>query len=68
MKPPSINLTHELTELLKPFVDVSGQPLKLIIHAGTPKTGTTSIQSYLVRIPGHAEHRFRLKMNTYYDS
>jgi hypothetical protein len=47
MKPPSIYLTHELTELLKPFVDVSGRPLKLIIHAGTPKTGTTSIQSYL---------------------
>jgi hypothetical protein len=47
MKSPSINLTHELTELLKPFADVNGQPLKLIIHAGTPKTGTTSIQSYL---------------------
>jgi hypothetical protein len=47
MKSSSIFFTHELTELLKPFVDVNGKPLKLIIHAGTPKTGTTSIQSYL---------------------
>ncbi|MFT5519668.1 MAG: hypothetical protein ACI9IA_000252 [Enterobacterales bacterium] len=47
MKPPSIYFTHELTELLKPFVDVSGRPLTLIIHAGTPKTGTSSMQSHL---------------------
>jgi hypothetical protein len=47
MKPSSIYLTHELTELLTPFVGVNGRPLTLIIHAGTPKTGTTSIQSYL---------------------
>lgn len=47
MKSPSINLTHELSDLLTPFVGTNGQRLKLIIHAGTPKTGTTSIQSYL---------------------
>jgi len=47
MKPPSIYFAHELTELLKPFREVGGRPLKLIIHAGTPKTGTTSMQSYL---------------------
>ncbi|HEC60431.1 hypothetical protein LCGC14_0581510 [marine sediment metagenome] len=41
---PSTYFANELTELLKPF---NGQALKLIIHAGTPKTGTTSIQSYL---------------------
>ncbi len=34
---------NELAELLKPIK----QPLKLIIHAGTPKTGTTSLQVYL---------------------
>ncbi len=43
MKKPNVNFTYELTEFLKPFK----QPLKLIIHVGTPKTGTTSIQTYL---------------------
>ncbi len=33
----------ELAELLGQIK----QPLKLIIHAGTPKTGTTSLQVYL---------------------
>ncbi|MDX8388768.1 MAG: sulfotransferase family protein [Ghiorsea sp.] len=37
------HFANELTELLKPFE----QPLKLIIHVGTPKTGTTSLQTYL---------------------
>ena len=39
------DFTKELTELLKPLKH--SQPLKLIIHAGTPKTGTTSLQTYL---------------------
>lgn len=34
---------NELAVLLNPIK----QPLKLIIHAGTPKTGTTSLQVYL---------------------
>ena len=47
MKSPNTYFARELTELLTPFVGVNGQRLKLIVHAGTPKTGTTSIQSYL---------------------
>jgi hypothetical protein len=47
MKFSNTYFARELTELLTPFVGVNGQRLKLIIHAGTPKTGTTSIQSYL---------------------
>lgn len=37
----------ELAELLKPLEQSNGQKIKLIIHAGTPKTGTTSLQTYL---------------------
>jgi len=43
MEKPSIHFANELAEALKPIE----QPLKLIIHAGTPKTGTTSLQTYL---------------------
>jgi len=43
MEKLSIHFTKELAELLTPFE----QSLKLIIHAGTPKTGTTSLQTYL---------------------
>ena len=46
MEKSNIHFTNELAELLKPF-DQSLEPLKLIIHAGTPKTGTTSLQTYL---------------------
>jgi hypothetical protein len=48
MKKPSIHFANELAKLLKPLE----QPLKLIIHAGTPKTGTTSIQTYLDKKQG----------------
>lgn len=48
MKKPSIQFSDKLAELLTPFE----QPLKLIIHAGTPKTGTTSIQTYLDKRQG----------------
>ncbi len=41
------DFAKELTELLKPLEQSRAQPLKLIIHAGTPKTGTTSLQTYL---------------------
>ncbi len=44
MENPSLHFSNELDELLN---DLKVQPLKLIIHAGTPKTGTTSIQTYL---------------------
>ncbi|MDQ6962737.1 MAG: hypothetical protein Q9M28_09475 [Mariprofundaceae bacterium] len=40
-----------MAELLKPFeqslAQLKTKKLKLIIHAGTPKTGTTSLQPYL---------------------
>ena len=43
MNKPKMSFSNELAELLKPFK----QSLKLVIHAGTPKTGTTSVQTYL---------------------
>lgn len=56
MKKPNIHFANEVAELLKPFEQsleglkgekLKGQKLKLIIHAGTPKTGSTSLQTYL---------------------
>ena len=51
MDKPNIHFANELAELLKPFEQsleqLKVQKLKLIIHAGTPKTGTTSLQTYL---------------------
>jgi len=47
MKQKQIDLVKELTDLLKPFEQLKGGKLQFIIHAGTPKTGTTSIQTYL---------------------
>lgn len=44
--------SNELAEQLKPFEKVHGQRIKLIIHAGTPKTGTTSLQTYLNKKQG----------------
>jgi hypothetical protein len=45
------SFVDELTELLNEFEQSleqrKVQKLKLIIHAGTPKTGTTSLQTYL---------------------
>ena len=45
--------TQELAKQLKPFekslAQFDAKKLKLIIHAGTPKTGTTSIQTYLAK-------------------
>lgn len=43
MEKPTLYFARELAKLLTPI----NQPLKLIIHAGTPKTGTTSLQTYL---------------------
>jgi hypothetical protein len=45
-------ITEQLAELLKPFEHQKHQKLKLIIHAGTPKTGTTSLQTYLEKKQG----------------
>ena len=43
-----MHFTKELAELLAPFEpSLEQQKIKLIIHAGTPKTGTTSLQTYL---------------------
>jgi hypothetical protein len=43
----NINFAKELSKSLKPIELQKGHKLRLIIHAGTPKTGTTSLQSYL---------------------
>ena len=43
----TVNFTEHLAELLKPFEHADGRKITLVIHAGTPKTGTTSIQTYL---------------------
>ena len=45
MRQPAIYFANELSELLKSFE----QSLKLVIHVGTPKTGTTSLQTYLAK-------------------
>lgn len=47
METSNIDFANQLAELLKPFAQLNGQKLTLIIHAGTPKTGTTSLQTYL---------------------
>lgn len=51
MQQPSVQFATELAKLLQPLEQSIAQlhtkPLKLIIHAGTPKTGTTSLQAYL---------------------
>jgi len=51
MEEPNTCFTNELAELLKPLEQsleqLTVQKIKLIIHAGTPKTGTTSLQTYL---------------------
>lgn len=47
MKKTRRHFVNELAELLKPIEQQKGLKLKLIIHAGTPKTGTTSLQTYL---------------------
>ena len=47
MEKPNIHFAKELAELLEPLEQLQGRKLKLIIHAGTPKTGTTSLQTYL---------------------
>ncbi|MBL4670911.1 MAG: hypothetical protein JKX81_01525 [Arenicella sp.] len=47
MEKIDIHFANELAELLMPIEQLNGQKLKLIVHAGTPKTGTTSLQTYL---------------------
>lgn len=47
MKKSNNYFAQELAQLLRPLEHVREQKLKLIIHAGTPKTGTTSVQTYL---------------------
>jgi hypothetical protein len=51
MQTSNIHFINELGEHLKPLrqsADLDNtQKLKLILHAGTPKTGTTSLQTYL---------------------
>jgi len=57
MEKSNIHFVSELAELLKPIEQLNGQKLKLIIHAGTPKTGTTSLQTYLNK----KQHKLRGK-------
>ena len=47
-----IHFSTELASLLKPLEQLKAQKIKLIIHAGTPKTGTTSLQTYLDKKQG----------------
>lgn len=47
MQQSNFHFTNELAALLKPIEETNGRKLKLIVHAGTPKTGTTSLQIYL---------------------
>jgi len=47
MKKIESHFAKHLAKLLKPIDQRNGQKLKLIIHVGTPKTGTTSLQTYL---------------------
>jgi hypothetical protein len=51
MENSKLHFAKELAELLKPFEQsltlLNIEKIKLIIHAGTPKTGTSSIQTYL---------------------
>ncbi|MBN4082366.1 hypothetical protein JYT13_01010 [Mariprofundus ferrooxydans] len=57
----NIHFANELAELLKPFEQsleqLQVQKLKLIIHAGTAKTATTSLQTYLAK----KQHKLRRK-------
>ncbi|MFK5913827.1 MAG: hypothetical protein QM484_05590 [Woeseiaceae bacterium] len=61
MDKSNIHFSNELAELLKPFEpsleQLKVKKLKLIIHVGTPKTGTTSIQTYLDK----KQHKLRGK-------
>lgn len=43
----SRKFANEVEELLKPLDRINNSRLKLILHVGTPKTGTTSVQAYL---------------------
>ncbi len=45
MEKSNIHFVNEVAEQL--LGQLKGQKLKLIIHVGTPKTGTTSLQTYL---------------------
>lgn len=47
MEKLDIHFGNELSTLLTSFEQLNGQRLKLILHVGTPKTGTTSLQTYL---------------------
>ena len=45
--PSSKNFANEIEQLLTSINRTSDNRLKLILHVGTPKTGTTSVQVYL---------------------
>lgn len=47
MERASSRFAAEIAEVLAAKEQERALPLKLIIHAGTPKTGTTSLQTYL---------------------
>lgn len=43
----NVHFSNELTEFMTSIEHIKAKKLKLVIHAGTPKTGTTSLQVYL---------------------
>ena len=43
------NFASKLNEFLKPLERPDSKKIKLILHVGTPKTGTTSLQTYLAK-------------------
>ena len=47
MSNSEVEFLTPLIEFLKPTDKLNGRKIKLIIHAGTPKTGTSSVQTYL---------------------
>lgn len=47
MERASFRFAEEMAAVLAATEPQRAQPLKLIIHVGTPKTGTTSLQTYL---------------------
>jgi len=52
MENSNSQFVHELAELLPPIGLHKAHKIKLIIHVGTPKTGTTSLQTYLGKKQG----------------
>jgi len=57
MKQPHLYFATEIAAMMACSEHLSNRKVKLIIHAGTPKTGTTSMQTYLDK----KQHKLRSK-------